>query len=138
MTVHAFPVKPADLQSVQAETDYITQRHECTGLDEFDPVECVPCVGCGHADCRHRTLDMPKPIDTTGMTPAQKTYALRVEADALHAALTATPCEVGGCDCSRMKAGDECTVCSGDGCVEDPRTERTYTCVRCRGYGVIS
>lgn len=135
MTVHAFPVRTAPSQ---ADTDYITQKHECIGLDEFDPIECVPCTDCGHADCRHRLGDMPKPIDTTGMTPAQKADALRVEAQVLHAAITATPCEVTGCDCTRMKCGDECTACSGDGNVEDERTGRTYTCGACGGYGVVA
>lgn len=138
MSIHVLPIMPADLQSVQAETDYITQRHECTDLADFDPADCVPCTGCGHADCRHRTLDFPKPIDTTGMTPAQVVEARKVEALTLHAALTATPCEIDGCDCTRMKAGDECPTCSGDGCIEDERTGNTYTCVPCRGYGVVA
>lgn len=130
-TVINFPV------SGRTTIDYITQLHECTDLRNFDPDECLPCVGCNHAECRHRATDMPKPIDTTGMTPAQKVDALRVEAISLHAAITATPCEVDGCDCTRMKCGDECRTCGGDGNVEDPRTGRTYTCVPCRGYGVV-
>lgn len=134
MTVHAFPIRTAPSQ---AETDYITQLHECDE-DGFDPAECVPCVGCGHAECRHRSTDMPKPVDTTGMTPAQKANALRIEAISLHAAITATPCEVNGCDCTRMKCGDECQACGGDGNVEDERTGRTYTCGACGGYGVVA
>jgi hypothetical protein len=112
--------------------------HECTDLDDFDPVECVPCLGCNHAECRHRVTDLPKPIDTTGMTPAQIVVARQVEARSLHAAITATPCEVAGCDCTRMKCGDECEACGGDGNVEDEHTGRTYTCGDCRGYGVVA
>lgn len=120
-----------------AAVDYVTQKHACDE-DGFGPAECVPCIGCGHAECRHRSMDLPKPTDTTGMTPAQIVDARRVEALALHAAITATPCEVNGCDCTRMKCGDECTECGGDGYVEDPRTGRTYTCRECRGNGVIA
>ena len=119
-----------------AEVDYVTQKHECDE-DGFDPAECVPCTGCGHADCRHRSTDLPKPIDTTGMTPAQIVTARRVEAQTLHAALTATPCDVNGCPCSRMKAGDECRTCRGEGCVENDRG-RTFTCIACGGNGVIA
>lgn len=118
-------------------TDYVTQKHDCDE-DRFDPTECVPCVDCNHAECRHRVTDLPKPIDTTGMTPAQIVVARRVEAQVLHAAITATPCEVDGCPCTRMKAGDECVTCGSEGCVEDPRTGRTYTCEACRGYGVVA
>lgn len=134
MTIHAFPIQAGS----QAETDYITQQHECNLGIRFDADDCVPCVGCGHAECRHRSTDLPKPIDTVGMTPAQIVVARRVEAQVLHAAITATPCEVAGCDCTRMKCGDECETCSGEGCVEDPRSGRTYTCQPCRGYGVVS
>lgn len=129
MTILWFPIQHA--------IDYVTQLHEC-GEDDFDPAECVPCIGCNHADCRHRTLDFPKPIDTTGMTPAQVVEARKVEALTLHAALTATPCEVNGCDCTRMKCGDECPTCTGDGCIEDEHTGRTYTCRECRGNGVVA
>jgi hypothetical protein len=129
-----FPTTLANLTTV----DYVTQQHECTNLEDFDPVDCVPCAGCGHAECRHRATGMPKPIDTVGMTPAQVVAARRAEAAVLHAAITATPCELNGCDCTRMKAGDECRTCSGDGNVEDPRTGRTYTCRACNGYGVTA
>jgi hypothetical protein len=138
MSIHVLPIKPADLPSVQVETDYITQLHECTDLDDFDPDECMPCTGCGHAECRHRATDLPKPIDTTGMTPAQVVEARKVEALSLHAAITATPCEVAGCPCSRMKCGDECRACGGDGSLEDEHTGRTYTCTACAGYGVVA
>lgn len=130
-TVIAFPV---DL--VQAKTDYITQLHDCDE-DGFTPDECVPCVGCGHAECRHQMTDLPKPIDTTGMTPAQIVTARQVEARVLHAAITATPCDVAGCPCSRMKAGDECVTCGGEGSVENDRG-RTFTCIACGGNGVIA
>lgn len=133
MTILEFPIQ---LQSLVA-FDYVTQLHEC-GEDDFDPVECVPCTDCNHAECRHRSTDLPKPIDTTGMTPAQIVIARQVEAASLHAAITATPCEVNGCPCSRMKCGDECTECGGDGNVEDPRSGRTYTCRECSGNGVIA
>ena len=132
-TVVAWPIQARTL----VETDYVTQLHECDE-DDFDPELCVPCIGCNHAECRHRVTDLPKPIDTTGMTPAQVVEARKVEALSLHAAITATPCEVDGCDCTRMTCGDECTVCGGDGNVEDPRTGRTYTCNACRGYGVVT
>jgi hypothetical protein len=121
-----------------AEVDYITQKHECTDLEDFDPDECVPCTDCNHAECRHRVTDLPKPIDTTGMTPAQIVDARRVEALSLHAAITATPCEINGCPCTRMKCGDECLTCSGEGNVEDENTGRTYTCGACGGYGVVA
>jgi hypothetical protein len=133
MSILEFPAQPTRLVAL----DYTIQKHECDE-DDFDPAECVPCIGCGHADCRHRVTDLPKPIDTVGMTPAQIVDARRVEAQVLHAAITATPCEVNGCDCTRMKAGDECEDCSGEGCVEDGRTGRTYTCAACRGFGVVA
>lgn len=129
MTILHFPIQYA--------VDYVTQLHDCDE-DGFDPAECVPCLDCGHAECRHRVLDMPKPIDTTGMTPAQIVLARRTEAATLHAAITATPCELAGCTCTRMKCGDECEGCGGDGHVEDDRTGRTYTCRACRGRGVIA
>jgi hypothetical protein len=118
-------------------TDYVTQKHDCDE-DGFDPAECVPCADCNHAECRHVMRDLPKPIDTTGMTPAQIVTARRVEAATLHAAITATPCDVDGCPCTRMKCGDECRTCAGDGCIEDPRTGRTYTCNACGGNGVVA
>ena len=138
MTIHAFPIRPADLPSVQVETDYITQKHECTDLADFKPDECVPCVDCNHAECRHRVTAFPAPIDTTGMTPERALEAKRVEAMRLMSAMASTPCEVDGCDCTRMKCGDECPECGGDGHVEDERTGRTYTCLPCRGYGVVA
>lgn len=132
MSIIEFPVQVQSLVAV----DYVTQKHECDE-DGFDPAECVPCVDCKHAECRHRVTDLPKPIDTTGMTPAQIVDARRVEALALHAAITATPCEVNGCPCTRMKAGDECRTCGGEGCVENDRG-RTFTCIACGGNGVVA
>lgn len=129
MTILHFPIQHA--------IDYVTQLHEC-GEDDFAPDECAPCTGCGHAECRHRVTDLPKPIDTTGMTPAQIVDARKVEAATLHAAITATPCEIAGCDCTRMKCGDECEGCGGEGFVENERTGRTYTCNACRGSGVVA
>ena len=133
--VIAFPAKTAE--QVQAETDYVTQLHDCDE-DGFDPAECLVCLDCNHAECRHRVTDLPKPIDTTGLTPAQIVLARQVEARTLHAAITATPCEISGCPCTRMKCGDECRTCAGDGCVEDERTGRTSTCNACGGNGVIA
>ncbi|HEY2086295.1 MAG TPA: hypothetical protein VGH54_09750 [Mycobacterium sp.] len=132
MSILEFPLSAA------AQIDYITQLHVCEKDTRFDADECVPCVDCNHAECRHVMRDLPKPIDTTGMTPAQIVEARRVEAYSLHAAITATPCEVDGCPCTRMKCGDECTFCDGEGSVEDERTGHTYTCIACRGYGVTA
>lgn len=134
-TVIDYPAKTRE--QVQADADYVTQLHECTDMDDFDPVECVPCVDCGHAECRHRVTDLPKPIDTTGLTPAQIVLARRTEAATLHAAITATPCEINGCPCTRMKCGDECRTCGGDGTVDNDRGN-TYTCNACGGRGVVA
>lgn len=133
MTIIEFPTTVADLTAL----DYVTQKHVCDE-DGFDPVECVPCGGCNHAECRHRMDDLPGPVAKIGLSPVQLLEVLRVEAIALQAAMTATPCEVDGCDCTRMKCGDECERCGGEGTVDDDRTGRTYECNGCAGHGVVA
>lgn len=132
MTIIEFPTTLTGLTTL----DYVTQQHDC---DEngFDPIECVPCAGCDHAECRHPSAGLPKPIDITGMTPAQIVDARRAEYYALNAALTASPCDVNGCDCTRMKAGDECERCGGAGSVDD-NYDRTHECNGCAGTGVVA
>lgn len=135
MTIHA--LKPSELPSVQVETDHVTELHECD-FDGFNPDECPPCADCNHAECRHPGVPFPKPIDTAGMTQAQIIDARKAEVYAVQAAMTASPCDVAGCPCGRMKCGDECRTCGGDGTVDDDRTGRTCPCVACLGRGVIA
>lgn len=104
-------VKASELVDVLTETSYVTEKHECTDLDNYLPADCPPCIDCGHAECRH--------IVTAEL-------------------FKTSPCEVTGCDCGRMACGDECEFCKGDGHTEDPRTGLTYDCPKCFGNGVIS
>ncbi|MFC0626120.1 hypothetical protein [Kribbella deserti] len=100
-----------ELVALAAAITYADGRHECTDLDNFDPVECPPCIGCGHGDCMH---DKSSP------------------------SVRHTPCTVATCDCARFMCGDECTWCDGEGHVEHERTGQTITCTKCYGNGVIA
>ena len=101
-------LKPADLPSVQVETDYITQKHDCTGLDEFDPELCPPCLGCNHCAERHQDLPVGRGV-----------------------------CDVETCECFHYTVDGDCDLCSGTGTVADS-LDREYECPRCGGHGVIA
>jgi hypothetical protein len=131
-------LKPSQQVSVQVETDYVTQKHECTSLAEFVPDECVPCAGCGHAECRHDPGPAQFSEKPAGLTAEQLQVWRYAEARWVIAAMQSSPCDVDGCECTRMKSGDECLDCNGEGCHEDERTGRTYTCTTCRGNQVIA
>lgn len=132
-------LKPSDLPSVQAESDYVTQKHECTSsAAAFDPDECFPCIGCGHGECRHDPGPTQAPNLSAGLTGEALKVAQYAEAQWLLTALKSSPCDVDGCECDRMRCGDECTVCDGRGYHEDERTGRTFTCGECRGNQVIA
>lgn len=139
MNASIVALKPSQPVSVQVETDYVTQKHECTpGVETFDPDECFPCPGCGHGECRHDLDTGEFPGTAEGLTGEALKVWQYAQAQWVTAALKRSPCGVNGCDCTRMQAGDECTDCAGDGFHEDENTGRTYTCTTCRGNQVIA
>jgi hypothetical protein len=102
---HLHP-KPSTLVSVQVESTYITEKHDCTGLDEFDPELCPPCLGCNHCSERHQDLPIGRGV-----------------------------CDVPGCQCFHLSTGDDCVDCSGTGTVTD-NYDRDFECGGCAGTGV--
>lgn len=139
MNASIVELKPSQQVSVQVETDYVTQKHECTTtVADFDPDDCFPCAGCSHAECRHDLDVAPMPSSPDGLTAEALEIWRHAQVLWLTAALKNSPCDVDGCDCSRMRSGDECTDCAGQGFHEDERTGRTYTCTTCRGNQVIA
>lgn len=137
MTATVTELRPA-VDPVQVESDYVTQKHECTDLDEFDPAECVPCIGCGHAECRHDPGPVAMPDFADGLAGEELKAAQYAEAHWFLAALKSSPCDVAGCECDRMRSGDECTACNGQGFHENDRTGQTFTCGKCRGNQVTA
>lgn len=134
-----YELKPSQQVSVQVETDYVTQKHDCApSVESFDADDCFPCAGCNHGECRHNLDVQPFTVRPEGLTGEALKVWQYAEAMWVTAALRSSPCGVDGCDCTRMKAGDECPDCSGEGCHEDERTGRTYTCNTCRGNQVIA
>lgn len=104
---HLHP-KPSDLVSVQVETDYITQQHDCTSLAEFDPEYCPPCLGCGHCSTRHQDLPIGRGV-----------------------------CDAPTCQCFHLTLDGDCELCSGTGTVADNQ-DNEYECLRCGGHGVVA
>lgn len=107
MSIQALP-KPSDLVSVQVETDYITEKHDCVSLDEFNPIDCPPCLGCNHCSARHQDLPIGRGV-----------------------------CDAAGCECFHYSSGDDCETCSGTGTVSDS-SDNEYECIHCGGHGVTS
>jgi hypothetical protein len=108
MTIHALPIKPADLPSIQVESTYIVEKHDCTSLAEFDPELCPPCLGCNHCSERHQDLPIGRGV-----------------------------CDAPGCECFHLVLEGDCEVCSGTGTVADSN-DREYECPRCGGHGVVA
>lgn len=107
MSIHALP-KPSDLVPVQVESDYITQKHDCTSLEEYDPELCPPCLVCNHCSERHQDLPVGRGV-----------------------------CDATGCECFHLALDGDCELCSGTGTVCDSN-DNEYECIRCGGHGVVA
>lgn len=108
MTITELRPKPSTLVSVQVEMTYITERHDCCDLDEFEPEDCPPCLGCNHCSARHQDLPIGRGV-----------------------------CDEPTCECFRYSSGDDCEDCSGTGTLTDP-SDLDYVCPYCSGEGVIA
>ena len=97
---------PSTLVSVQVETDYITQKHDCCSLEEFDPELCPPCLVCGHCSARHQDLPIGRGV-----------------------------CDEPTCSCFHLATDGDCELSSGAGTVAD-NDDNEYECIRCAGHGV--
>lgn len=108
MNASIVALKPSQQVSVQVETDYITQLHDCCGLDEFVPDDCPPCTSCGHCTARHQDLPVGRGV-----------------------------CDAPTCECFHLSTGDDCETCSGTGTVADSG-DRECSCPKCDGHGVTA
>jgi hypothetical protein len=87
---------------------YVTELHDCCDLDEFEPDDCPPCLGCNHCSARHQDLPIGRGV-----------------------------CDVPTCECFSYSSGDDCSWCSGTGTVAD-NNDNEYACIKCDGHGVTA
>jgi hypothetical protein len=105
MSIHAHL---AEALIIVVELDYITQKHDCCSLAEFDPIECPACGACGHCSVRHQDLPVGRGC-----------------------------CDVETCDCFHLVTGDDCFECNGTGTLTDNQ-DRDHMCGKCDGEGVVA